>query len=121
MIVAAAAHSPIVTALLLLSFLFFLFFLPLGVLFLTLAMLAWMVLAVPTFQALAPNASQGRFWACAIAGVLAALLIGGWAAYTLGSMPVEHAAYRIDGKTYTVKDLRNQLSTLVKLYGSGLF
>lgn len=119
-VVAAAAHTPIVTALMLVSFLFFLFFMPLGVIFLVIAMLAWMVLAIPTLQALAPNASQNRFWVCAIAGILAALLIGGFAAYSIGSVAVGSATYRDGKETYTIKEMREELRGLGGLLG-GLF
>ena len=108
--VAAAAHSPIVTVLLLVSFLFFLFFMPLGVCFLALAMLAWMILAVPTLLALAPSASQDKFWACTIVGILLTLLVGGFAVHTFGSMAVGHATVKVKGqKEQTINDLREDV------------
>ena len=108
-VVAAAAHSPLVTVLLLLSFLFFLFFMPLGVIFLALAILTWVVLAIPTLQALAPNASQNKFWVCAIVGVLATLLIGGFAAHTFADMAVGHATCEIDDDEKTINEMREDV------------
>ena len=108
-VIASAAHSPLVTILLLASFLFFLFFMPLGMFFLLAAVLVCMVLAIPTLQALAPNAAQGKFWISTFVGILAALLIGGWAAYTIGSMAVGHATCRVDKETYTVDELRDEM------------
>ena len=108
-VIASAAHSPLVTVLLLLSFLFCFFSLTLGLILLLVSVLAWMVLAIPTFQALAPNAPQNKFWISAFAGILAALMIGGWAAYTIGSMSVDHATCEMNDKTYTVEKLRKEL------------
>ena len=119
-VVASAAHSPIVTALLLLSFIFFLFFMPLGVIFLVFSILAWMVLAIPTLQVLAPNAPQSKFWCSAIVGVLLTLLVGGWLSYTVGSMAVEHATIKVDRESMTVKEMQEELEdsidTLIRYY-----
>ena len=108
-VIASAAHTPIVTALMLLSFLFFLFFMPLGVIFLVLAMMAWMILAIPTLLALAPTAAQDKFWICAIVGILATLLIGGWAAHSLGSAAVGCATCKIDRKKQTINEMREDV------------
>ena len=116
-VVIAAAHTPMVTALLLLSFLFFLFVMPLGVIFLALATLTWVVLAVPALQTLAPNAAQGRFWISAIVGILAALLIGGWAAYTIGSASVGSATCRINRQSCTIKELREDVEDTLDRLG----
>ena len=96
--VAAAAHTPFVSVLLLASFLLFLLFLPLGAIVFLAAMLAWITLAVPTAQALAPNAPQGKFWICVIVGVSLALLIGAWAATSLGGAAVGYMT--VNGKTF---------------------
>ena len=96
--IAAAAHTPFVSVLLLASFLLFLLFLPLGAAVFLAAMLAWMVLAVPTVQVFAPNSDQGKFWICVIVGVVLALLIGTWAATSLGGNAVGYMT--VDGKTF---------------------
>ena len=118
-VIAAAAHSPLVTVLLLLSFICFFFLLPLGVIFLLAAMLAWMVLAIPTLQALAPNAPQGKFWISAFAGILVVLLVGTWAAYTIGSMSVGHATYKKGGKSHTINELRDENSRYLTYEAAG--
>ena len=105
-VISSAAHTPFVTILLLLSFICFLFSFQAGLFFLLASVLVWMVLAIPTLQVLAPNAPQGKFWICTIAGILAALLIGGLAAYNIGAMAVDHATCRINKETYTIKELR---------------
>ena len=105
----SAAHTPIVTALLLLSFLFFLFFAPLGAVFLALAVLAWMMLAIPALQTLIPGAPRSKFLICTIAGVLAALLIGGWAVYAIGSAAVGPATIEVNKRAYTVEEMRVRL------------
>ena len=55
-----------------------------------------------------------------LAGVLAALLIGGFAAYSIGSVAVGSATYRDGKETYTIKEMREELRGLGGLLG-GLF
>lgn len=115
-VVAAAAHSPLVTVLLLLTFILFFVSLVAGLICLLATVLAWIVLAIPTLQTLAPNsATQGKFWISAFAGILVAVMIGTWAAYSIGSMSVGYATYKKGGKSYTINELRDEENALVYL------
>lgn len=111
-VLAAVSHTPFVIVLLLASFLLFLLFLPLGaILFLT-AMLSWIVLAIPTAQALIPNASQGKFWICIIVSVTLALLIGTWAATSLGAAAAGYMT--VNGKTFN--ELGRDFLSLIDMF-----
>jgi hypothetical protein len=76
-VIACGAHSPFVTTLLLLSFLLFFASIWVGLVLFVLAMLTWVILGVPTAQALTPDGEHGKFWMLYIAVVLVAVLIGG--------------------------------------------
>ena len=103
-LVICGAHSPFVTVLLLVAFILNFLYLPLAMIFFLAAMLTWIVLSVLTLQTLVPAASQGKFWICSIVGVLAALLIGGWASWFLGSQSIGHITINAAGQKITVND-----------------
>ena len=110
--VAAAAHTPFVTVLLLLSFILCLLVMWLGLIVFSVTMLAWIVLTIPTLQSLTSNSDQGKFWICAIVGVLAAQLIGCWAAYSLGFMAVGHITIKSGSESRTINQIGDGLSRL---------
>ena len=103
-LVICGAHSPFVTVLLLAAFILNFLYLPLAMIFFLAAMLAWIVLSVLSLQTLAPAAGQGKFWISSIVGVLAALLIGGWASWFLGSQSVGYITISAAGQSITIND-----------------
>ena len=109
---AAAAHTPFVTVLLLAGFILCLLVLWLGLVVFMVAMLSWIVLTIPTVQVLAGNSDQGKFWICSIVGVLAALLIGGWASTNLGAMAVGYITVKSGNESMTINEMGQQLGNL---------
>ena len=103
-LVICGAHSPLVTALLLVAFILNLLYLPLALVCFLAAMLTWIVLSVLSLQTLAPAAGQSKFWISAIAGALAALLIGGWASWFLGSKSVGYITISAAGQSITINE-----------------
>ena len=109
---AAAAHTPFITILLLVSFILCLLALRLGLVVFAVTVLSWIVLTVPVLQTFAANPNQGKFWICTIVGVLAALLIGGWASTNLGAMAVGHITVKSGSESMTLNEMGRQLGSL---------
>ena len=82
-LVASGGHSVYVTALLLLSFITFFLATWLGAIFFAIAMLVWVMLAVPTTQTITPNAKEGTLWLLMIAAVFIVMLLNGFIAVML--------------------------------------
>ena len=78
------------------------------------AMLAWMMLTVPVLQSLVSDPSKGRFWICVIVGVLASLLIGAWASFTLGGNAVGHMTVTGYGETHSFNEIGNSIGDLME-------
>lgn len=112
-LIASAAHVPFVCVLLLVSFLLLLLFMPLGLILFMTAMLSWMVLTVPVLQSLVSDTVKGKFWICAIVGVLAALLIGTWVAFALGSNAIGHMTVSAGGETHSFNELGRNIGDLL--------
>ena len=106
---AAAAHTPFVTVLLLVSFILCLLVLWLGLVVFLVTVLTWIVLTVPMLQTFAADPNQGKFWICTIVGVLAALLIGGWASTNLGAMAIGHITIKTGNESMTINQIGQQL------------
>ena len=77
-LIACGAHSPFVTILFLLTFILFFLSIKFGLIAFLFAMLAWVVMSIPTIQAVTSGTEQGKFWISCIVAVLVAMLVGGW-------------------------------------------
>ena len=99
---ACGANSPFATVLYLLAFILFFVSIKLGLIALLFATLAWLIMSVPTVQAVTPGTEQGKFWISCIVAVLIAMLAGGWVSSKFVGMSAKATRISFEGESATI-------------------
>lgn len=101
-LIASGANSIFVTVLLAASFVGFILSIKLGFVFLGAAVVAWIVMGVPTAQAITPTADQGKFWMLYIVGILLTFVVVYFVLPPLLETAVKAIKVTYEGETRTI-------------------
>ena len=111
-VIACGAHSIFVTVLLLADFILMFLSIRLGLAVFLFAMVAWIVMGVPTGQAVSPNSEQGKLWMLYIVAVLVALLVGSFCASKFFGMSLMETSISAAGQEFTIGEALEQAGML---------